>query len=202
MGHKLNENADPLAPKKPDWKQWKSAKTAKLWQAIALACDLAPSNFGIFEMMGKLNSQDLALQYPTFSTLLEWARKDLGPNGRLKAVTPCVASLENSEVSLSSFATWLKSTPHAPPKEFPWAAEEIPLYNLDWPWGRHETALLRQLATAAAKFWKNYDPSDPSTAPTNKQVIDWLKAQGVADRTAEVMASILRADGLPTGPRK
>ena len=33
-------------------------------------------------------------------------------------------------------------------------------------------------------------------------IFDWLKQQGVADRTAEVMATILRADGLPTGPRK
>lgn len=69
-------------------------------------------------------------------------------------------------------------------------------------WGIHETTLLQKLAAASERFWKLYDPADPTTAPTNQQVIDWLKGQGVSDRTAEVMATILRADGLPTGPRK
>jgi hypothetical protein len=71
-----------------------------------------------------------------------------------------------------------------------------------WPWGDYETDLLRKLAAVADRFWKLYDPTDNTTAPTNKQVIAWLKKQDVADRTAEVMATILRADGLPPGPRK
>jgi hypothetical protein len=71
-----------------------------------------------------------------------------------------------------------------------------------WPWGTHETVLLRKLRAAAERFWVNYDPGDATTAPTNAQVIAWLKSQGVAERTAEVMATILRIDGLPTGPRK
>ena len=71
-----------------------------------------------------------------------------------------------------------------------------------WPWGEHETELLRHLAAAAKRFWKNYDPSDPTTAPTNDQVIDWLVEQGVPQRIAEVMATILRAGGLPSGRRK
>lgn len=70
-----------------------------------------------------------------------------------------------------------------------------------WPWGDHETKLLRLLAAAAEKHWKLYDPTDASTAPKNKTVVTWLMAQGVAGRSAEVMATILRADGLPTGPR-
>jgi len=70
-----------------------------------------------------------------------------------------------------------------------------------WPWGTHETTLLRHLAAAAKRFWVNYDPSDIGTAPTNSAVVDWLREQGVAQRTAEVVATILRADGLPTGPR-
>lgn len=73
--------------------------------------------------------------------------------------------------------------------------------NNKWPWGNHETDLLRKLSEAAIKFWKNYDPEDASTAPTNQQVIDWLKSQRVSERVAQTMATILRADGLPTGPR-
>lgn len=71
-----------------------------------------------------------------------------------------------------------------------------------WPWGNHETELLRKLALAAERFWKLYDPNDPTTAPISEQVIEWLKQQGVADRTAEKMAQILRANGLPSGRRK
>lgn len=202
MSHTPTEHGDPFGLRKPDWEKWKSAKTAKIWQAIALACDLDPSNFGIFEMMGWLDRQGLAMKHPSFAKLLDWARHDLGPNGRLQAISPCADNLEDCEVSLSGFATWLTAAKHRPPKEFPWLPEDMPTSNLDWPWGRHETDLLRKLAAAAAKFWKNYDPDDPSTAPTNQEVSAWLQKQGVAERNAKVIASILRPDGLPTGPRK
>ena len=71
-----------------------------------------------------------------------------------------------------------------------------------WPWGGYETELLGKLAAVAERFWKNYDPTDHTTAPTNGDVAAWLEKQKVSKRTAEQMATILRADGLPTGPRK
>lgn len=120
----------------------------------------------------------------------------------LKLVSRSDEGLEESEIKLSNFATWLKSIQYQVPAQFPWQPEPVTLRNLDWPWGRHETHLLQKLAGAAQRFWANYDPADPTTAPTNQQVIDWLKGQGVSERTAEIMATILRADGLPTGPRK
>jgi hypothetical protein len=70
-----------------------------------------------------------------------------------------------------------------------------------WPWGKHTTELLEHLAAAAKHWWKNFDPSDNTTAPTNNDVEQWLMARGVARRTAQVMATILRADGIPPGPR-
>ena len=71
-----------------------------------------------------------------------------------------------------------------------------------WPWGGHTTALLGHLAAAGQQWWSNYAPSDPTTAPTNKIVVAWLKERGVAERSAEIMATLLRADGLSPGPRK
>lgn len=71
-----------------------------------------------------------------------------------------------------------------------------------WPWGSHETDLLRKLADAAERFWKLYDPSDKSTAPTNSEVAKWLAEKGVSNNIAQAIATILRADDLPTGPRK
>lgn len=70
------------------------------------------------------------------------------------------------------------------------------------PTPTHSTRLLTILAAAADRFWSLYDPSEPSTAPTNDQVTAWLVSEKVPTRTAEVMATILRADGLPTGRRK
>jgi len=71
-----------------------------------------------------------------------------------------------------------------------------------WPWGDHETKLLRKLTDAAHEWWSTYDPEDTFTAPKNEEVSKWLEDHGVSKRVAEVMAQILRADGLPTGPRK
>jgi hypothetical protein len=71
-----------------------------------------------------------------------------------------------------------------------------------WPWGNHHTENLGHLEAAALKFWVNYDPSDTSTAVTNKSVADWLiKERKVSQKMANSIASILRADGIPTGPR-
>ncbi|MDO9277150.1 MAG: hypothetical protein Q7U05_01125 [Polaromonas sp.] len=73
-----------------------------------------------------------------------------------------------------------------------------------WPWGSHHTELLGHLAAAARRYWgDNYDPLDTSTAPTNATVSEWLQTKHKVSRTmADSIASILRPDGLPTGPRK
>lgn len=70
-----------------------------------------------------------------------------------------------------------------------------------WPWGTYETRWLRQLDKAVKRFWLGYVPTDPSTANTNATVSAWLQGQGVPQRVAEVMAQIIRADGLRPGPR-
>jgi hypothetical protein len=75
--------------------------------------------------------------------------------------------------------------------------------SVDWPWGSHSTVHLEHLRAAAEKFWVNYDPSDPSTAPTNEMVKTWLVDERAVSRDkAAAIASILRADSLPPGPRR
>lgn len=74
--------------------------------------------------------------------------------------------------------------------------------GLAWPWGAHHTALLGHLDAAARRFWLLYDPADRTTAPTNEMVADWLQSErGVSKDKARAIASMLRADGLPMGPR-
>ncbi len=85
----------------------------------------------------------------------------------------------------------------------PAQAEAVPAPTGRWPWGDHHTKLLGHLEAAARRYWVSYDPADATTASTNATVIEWLKTERrVSGKRAEAIASMLRPDGLPTGPRK
>lgn len=73
-----------------------------------------------------------------------------------------------------------------------------------WPWGAHHTELLGHLEAAAKRYYcVNYEPTDATTAPINKDVSEWLMTERkVSQKMAESIASMLRPDGLATGPRK
>jgi hypothetical protein len=185
---------------RPDWAAWKPVESMKLWHAVALACDLNPNQFTVFNQ-SKLNRM-FGIKPPVqFEDLLSLAKNNLGA-GTLKLLKFSVDGFEESEISPSVFGAWVTDLKWPLPVEFPWQAEVLRPLGRDWPWGRHETKLLVHLAEAASKFWRNYDPTDATTAPTNEAVSKWLKSRGVSARTADIMASILRADGLATGPRK
>lgn len=71
-----------------------------------------------------------------------------------------------------------------------------------WPWGSHHTEMLGHLEAAALRYWVNYDPAELGTASTNVTVIEWLQTERKVSKTmAEAIASMLRPDGLRTGPR-
>lgn len=104
-----------------------------------------------------------------------------------------------TRITITEFLAWCEGKGFA--VSIPGLQRSVPAPS-SWPWGDHDTELLQKLDTAARKWWVNYDPADQTTAPTNETVSQWLKSQGVSDRVAEIMAQILRADGIPTGPRK
>lgn len=111
-------------------------------------------------------------------------------NARLFA--PAVAAAWAALQFPNTFPAELRAATHAEPRQA----------SHSWPWGDYETKLLRKLAEAVDRYWTtNYDPADPTTANTNETVAAWLEEQGVAKRVAEVMAQIIRADGVRTGPR-
>ncbi len=88
-----------------------------------------------------------------------------------------------------------------PPRETP--PEEKSAVQGKWPWGDHETELLRKLAKAAERYWVRYDPTDATTAPRNDDIVEWLmNEEKVSERSAKAIATVLRADGLATGPRR
>ena len=85
-----------------------------------------------------------------------------------------------------------------------------PASTTRWPWGNHHTELLGHLEAAASEFWLSYNPENArATAPKNKTVIAWLVARRIPGQKKEIssqmanaIASMLRPDDLPTGPRK
>jgi hypothetical protein len=82
-------------------------------------------------------------------------------------------------------------------------ADEAAATIAKWPWGNHHTEALGHLEAAARKWWVLYDPSDLTTAPTNEMVSEWLQTErNVSREKARAIASMLRPDGLPTGPRR
>lgn len=182
----------------PNWEYWSKQKQARLWQAVALACNFDPFQFSNF---GEPKLDKLFARIPEqFNDLLSKAKTTLG-NPELKPIAFSTEGSEESEIELSKFGAWIKSIRYPVPDYFPWQDHvSLPL-SREWPWGTYETELLRHLAGAANRFWKNYDPNDHSTAPINQDVMNWLIQQGVASRTAEIMATILRADKLPHGRR-
>lgn len=191
---------DFWAPKRPDWRKWQRTRQIKLWMATVLASNLDPINFQL-EKGGPLARKMYPLPQGV-EDLLTAAKGNIVVGGMLRIKNKNPGNLEESEVDMDNFAAWLQSTPYSVPEGFPWVPEKLDLNSLHWPWGQYNTVLLRNLAAAAEKFWKNYDPTDPSTAPTNKQVSDWLQKQGVSKRGSIAIATILRADKLPPGRRK
>ena len=175
--------------------------TSPLLEAVALACDVDPAIFKPYGLTADAVQDSLLTPVPAnVRYLLDLAKIAVG-SGILKVSPTKDAGLMQREVELSDFTAWLQMLGHETPIDFPWTARELVSGAFQWPWGRHQTKSLQFLALAADKFWKNYDPSDHSTAPKNDTVIAWLEEKGVARRKAEVMASLLRADDLPTGPR-
>ena len=203
--------------KKAAWNHWSQMRTARLWECVALSMNIDPRSTTLDFLKSGPDGYDLDRPFQRerahFRSRLDIALSHYGHDPLLQPEEG-YPERRCSVFRVASFAAWARSFGWQVPKELAELAEAVepttegsdrrgaaPGSNR-WPWGGYETELLRRLAEAAEKWWKYYDPGDPTTAPTNAQVERWLRDRGVASRTAEIMASILRADGLPTGPRK
>lgn len=198
-----NDSAPEIPPDywtipRPNWDEWKPIKRTQLWKAVALLCDLDPKRLGLTP--DTLNPFSDRTAPAKFTNVLTLARNNLGKDS-LRTVSLNTERLEESEIDLSTFATWAHSVDLPFPPEFHWQpAMTLPITG--WPWGTHETELLRKLALAADHFWKDYDPKN-SAPPKQWDVVDWLLEHGVPSKNmAEAIATILRADGLPTRSKR
>ena len=193
----------------PDWRVWKQVPFGTLVEVVALSLDIDPRL--VEYSRGEWISMGAAFaKRPEFSERLFIAVRTLesksGLSPRDKYLTR--SDTTTCEVMLGDFAEWAASKgwdlPISMVELIPVAHDPKvlnPSSTPAWPWGTHETELLRQLARAAREFWSTYDPDQPATAPKSEEVGAWLVKQGVSKRVAEVMAQILRPSTLPTGPR-
>jgi hypothetical protein len=131
-------------------------------------------------------------------------------SGRLKLANGAIAlrgitHQEDMRVEILTFVNWATGLGLDMPEELRHmgtADNAVASYGNKWPWGDYETDLLKKMSEAAQKFWANFDPSNPNSAPVNTDVSRWLEKQGVSRATAEAMASILRHDSLPKSGRR
>lgn len=178
--------------------------TSNVYQGVPLyRCNPSTLQFGLVDRgeplfhylfyRGRAFDDPLITKLPGWTHELYFKQEDLRWHGVF------FASLEhNDPQELQRLRTAFLKHLGMPPLE-----DDLTLSSSSkWPWGNHDTTLLGHLAEAAKRFWTNYDPADIGTAPTSQDVVEWLVARGVAQRNAEIMATILRADGLPTGPRR
>lgn len=134
-------------------------------------------------------------------------RREIDPNANgWKAVAvELILSTDNDyKIARAEIVRWLSAIDLPSMYHFD-LTQTQPVESLanQWPWGNHHTVLLGHLAAAAQRYWVKYDPTDATTAPTNKDVAEWLMTEHkVSQKMADAIASMLRPDGLPTGPRK
>lgn len=215
----------------PDWDYLRQYSTLQLGSLCALSVGLHPAfadpswvfNVAMPHFSGTntdalhpledaAKGAERAALLDDFLCRVHIAAAELVPRGTLP-IADGAADGERTVVRVADFASWADGKgwnlhPEFPRSQadavsgYPFAPEGVYDGSAKWPWGSHETELLRKLAAAASQFWALYDPADKTTAPTNQQVSNWLQQQGVQKRTADAMATILRADGLPTGRRK
>ena len=186
---------------KTNWEDWNRKNKCKLWEAVLLACNVDPAIYGLHGLTADFEADSYLTPVPAdVRSLLSYVKIAV-VNVDLRPVKRDPSNLMQSEIDMADFTAWLRTQGHQTPDGYPWIASELIPGKYQWPWGTYQTKDLELLAKAADKFWKNYDPTDHSTAATNETVIDWLIQQGMSKRKAEIVASILRDEDLPTVSR-
>jgi len=162
------------APSGPDWAKWSRVRHASLVKLVLLSLDCDPDR-------GDLSADREGRLAIAMSRVNE-----LDPVGR-------------DSYTLVSFAAMAVRLGWELPAQFP---RPSAIATTRWPWGEHHTHLLGCLADAGRQFWTTYDSAQPGTAPTNRDVVAYLRKKGVSEATAKAMATMLRPPELPTGRRR
>jgi len=192
----------------PDWSKWRQIPDFHLCEAVALSLDMEPAD--VRDTSSYPFHSDGLTATPEFirrATILERIVESGNPERSGLILQRREAASLACTIAPSDFVRWAQANDWSlPTKLTDLAAKRMASTKLQagrWPWGDYETALLCHLEAAARKWWANYDPNDPTTAPTVNEVAQWLQSEhGLTQNKAEAIATILRADDLPKGPRR
>lgn len=138
---------------KPNWKEWKLIKQAKLWEAVALALDIDPSNFYFFRER-KLDTLFNNRQPPRFTQLLKLAVGNISAGGVLQPISIDLDNTEESEIKLSNFVKWAKSVKAKLPPYFPGTTARSSISKDQSSSDENERSVLLTLIAVLAKELK------------------------------------------------
>jgi hypothetical protein len=65
--------------------------------------------------------------------------------------------------------------------------------------GGYRTELMQAMERAINKFWRDYDPSDPDTAPRQDEIIAWLRKVAGSEQAAKAIDLVIRHDSRKIG---
>jgi hypothetical protein len=189
------EGLPPDASKKPEWKYWQSPRRVKPWEAAALSLELDPFAVTYEDREKKFlywRSGELISRFKLIIHDLESCRETVG------------VPIHERTLEIAEFSRWAISIGWEVPAMLKRYAKASPAPRAanGWPWGQFNTKLLEDLAAAAKEFWATWD-GEQGTAPKTDAVVKWLMdKRGLSQNIASAIATILRADSLPSGPRK
>lgn len=198
---------DVRQPEIEEWESWVNRPELRLWEAVALSCDVEPSSLPV---EGVWKGAPAGTPARRFYLRYEAALSAVNA-GVLQARRP-TQYMSDWMVNASDFSDWARQVGVTLPLALNWRDLETPSVEESkssgrWPWGDYETRLLRWVTVAVQRFWINYDPSERSTAPTGDVVVPWLLAQQgkvgeeLSGREAKLIAQIVKADSVGPGPR-
>jgi len=195
-----------ISGRTPRWHVWSRVPEVTLLEAVALSMDIEPQKirkhkFDRAEFYRSGTVDESAAFMDRLETLMRNV-DSLLPSGHRASAETKVPTATFVKVALKF--NW--SIPQ-PLRDLLLAPTEIngeiaiPSPSMEWP--AHTTPKLEALKAVLQKFWKNYDPSDPGTAPTNEMVSKYIQeTYKFSSAAADSIASILRPGDLKTGPRR
>jgi hypothetical protein len=137
----------------------------------------------------KPSDRDMEISTPhtiiTRASLINWVSTERIQFARSKSYTPRAAPLPSQP-------------PYSEPSIIIESAPEI----LNLPYQGHKSEGLEFVEDAIKQMWSTYDKDDPSTAPTQEQVVKYLRDRGAGVNMADAVNLILRPASLRRGGSK
>ena len=177
---------------KPRWEEWLQSPRIRLWQAVALSCDLRPAKI-LLARKNPLKHKIAPERCREYRRRLRVALRNLGDGLQPVGVG---APKSRCWIKLAEFGAWAVGMGWTLPDEL---LRVKPGKSPAWPWGTYTTKLLGHLEAAVRAKWSNFNPANPDTAPLNEDVENFLKDRGVLPGTAVYIAKIIHSDDAPKG---